>query len=288
MAGGRQWMDACTVAGRDVVTPFAIVRPSAPADDPLTSVYTTWAAAHAALLATEAPLKQLYIDSAGVAVQIPGQAWDMRGIAIVGFQASDLGVLGRQLLLTQDGCTFVGWTEGCENCSLVHNSATPLVTSVIAAPNIFTMRTGQNAIWAASGVGPVVLLNGTGGLRIDIESGGVILGDTPGFSPVLELTAAGGEYELIAGPGCSITDQALAGPGGTTINIIVTGAANGELNPTQPGFAGTLAIAGGADSLAWPLGPADANFNAPGPQFAGDALTRLAAAVAGLLGGPIP
>ncbi len=288
MGNGRVYFDAVSVEGRNVVTPFVIVRPAASADDPTTSVYTTWAAAHAAIVDVEAPLKAIYIDSAGVAVHIPGEAWDMRGIAIVGFQASDLGVLGRQLLLTEDGCTFTGWTEGCENCSLVHNSATPLVTSTLAAPNLLTMRTGTNAIWAASGVGPVVRLNGTGGLRIAIENGTAIVGDTPGFSPVLDITAAGGEYELVVYPNGQITDQALSGAAAATINVFVAGPSGGELSTTQPGFAGTLSIAGGADTLAWPLGPSDPSFAGPGPAFVGTALQRMAASVAGLLGGTIP
>lgn len=290
MAGGRQYFDVVTIEGRDAAIPFVIVRPAALANDPANSIYTNWADAYDALAGDVAPLKQIFIDSGGVAVLIPARVggWNMQGIAIVGLQASDLGVLGRQLIITQNGCEFLDWTEGCENCSLVHNGATPLVTSTIAVPNLFTMRTGKNAIWAASGVSPVVLLNGTGGLRIAIEEGSILLGDTPGFSPVLELTAAGGEYELACYPNFGITDDSLAGPVGTTINVQVMGPYGTEFNTTQPAFLGTLAVFGGADNLAWPGGPTDANFVPPGPSTTGNALNRIATAVAGLLGGPIP
>lgn len=283
---GRIYTDKTTVGPQDVNPDFVIVRPSITADDPANGLYQTFAAAHAAAVLLPVPNVTMYIDSPGVIVPVPAGAYDMGKIALVGFPSSSSGVTGLQRLQTAVGATFTNFYNGTEGIWLDHLGVAALYTASPALPNLLRIRTGKNALWTSSGnAAPIVLMSGTGGLQVNVEDGAQMVGDTPGTYEIFQLSGAPGEIELRLFGGSLLSDETLRGPGGSTINVLYFGV--GPVFETQSNFAGTLNSLRGADNLFYD-GIANASYTGPGPTNTGAALDRIAAAVAGLLGGTIP
>lgn len=272
----RTYADQVTAGAQNVVTTYATVRPSIGADDPANALYTTFAAAYAAVTAATGPKKTIYIDSPGVIVNIAAAAYDLKDIAIIGLATS---VLSNAITIA-DGTTFTNWPDGFENCSVIFLGTAPLFDQSAATATARVIRTGKRCVLACAGTAPMIRCSNAGAiLGVEVEDFSTI-----GLAAYEVVDVAAGEIQLNLYDNTTLGQDTVRGVGGTTLGLLFVGV--GPQFLTQANFAGTLATFDGAanlyyettDLLAW----------ATLPTTTGDALDRIATAVAGLLGVPIP
>lgn len=277
----RTYADQVTVGEQNVYPEAVIWRPAGTAD-PENGVFTTWATVHAAALALPVPQKTIYVDSPGAVAAITAGAWDMDGIAIVGFQDAG-GVTGQQSISTAVGCTFTNFLLGTENCILDHLGAAALFSPVINAPNAGRMRTGRNATWQSNGnTAVVVAFSGTGAMFVDVEEGTSIVADGGAQFEVFSA-AAGSTLRLNMYDNTAVTADAVRGAG--TLERFFVGV--GPQLLAQANLSGPNTIFSGAGLLEYTPGT-PANWTNPDPTNIKSAVDRIATAVAGLLGASIP
>lgn len=222
---------------------------------------------------------------------IPPGRWDMRQ----GFWEALTYATGSQLVTLPDDCTIAnlrgirsGLAVQCDNNttdSLAFDTAAPgggLAIFLVGFAAVLFV-TGTHALYTSPGGGNTIVF------ASEFASFGA--GIPPLVAPFVSLTAGdtaiGAEQAMQAGVP-QFPDGWVTGPVGT--NLAYQLGAGATVPPT-PGFLGTrqpdLQMVLAPASLAYaPAAPAD--WAGPPPALVGDAIDRLAAAVAGLLGGPIP
>ena len=288
-----------------------IFRPAAPS--PVGNVYASWALLYAAFTATQGPQNVVFDDSLAPCL-IPAGAYDMSRAAWVAAHTSTSPItisFAPGVTLTQPPASIGFWlivgcsgdaTAVCTLTSGVHN-LTLYGSSIRQSANTgpFIRANGPSELYLF-----VEEVDGVGGVRNDgagLTHPAIVLGvnayaefyfngvysgvrgtgtiNLAGAGAYLDCVFSGAYAELEAGSLTSIV--------GTTYDCFVLADAFQNVSHTQAGVLGTINFY--LDTLAdgiryTPATPAD--WVAPPPANVADALDRLAAAVAGLLGGPIP
>lgn len=254
-------------------TSVVVFRPGDP--NPSVNTYTTWAAAYAAVRLGNGP-RQLHIDDDLAPAVVPAGTYDfdVGNIALTASSSS-----ASATLTLDDGAIFTDLSQISGLLFVISLSSAPVMTIVNGQNAIFDIAAG--VIMQCNGTAPWFLVQNGGTLQMQIDTNS---GVSNGVSRLIQLDA--GSTFVVALNGASTSfDDVLTGTGAATIAIDATGATV----VAQTVFAGALTtfIGTAATSLGYtPTTPA--NWVGPAPDTAQKALDRLAAAVRGLLGVPIP
>jgi hypothetical protein len=286
-----------------------IFRPGEPS--PVGNVYASWTLLYAAFTATQGP-QTIVFDNSLAPCLIPAGAYAMDRAAWISSLPTESTVLfaaGATLTTLPES---IGFRLGVE-CSA---DATPVCTLTSGVHNLTLYG---SFIRQSANTGPFIRANGPAELYVFMEGVGyadgvlnegaglthpaIVLGTNAyaefyfngTYSGVrgtgaVHLAGAGAfVYLLFVGSYGILKPGALTSIAGTIYDCYVLADSFVEVSQTQPGALGTINFT--LDTLAagvryTPATPA--NWVAPPPANVADALDRLAAAVAGLLGGPIP
>lgn len=278
-AGGSVWNLIPTggggagSAGRNV-----ILRPTAPVDDPTAAIYTTWAAAWAAVSAMQGVVT-LWIDSPTAPVLVPPGAYDFANVLLCGYPTLDTTLstlfFPANVLTTFNGVTFQNLTYASD-VGLFHIAGAPLITYTMA-PGSTGTRVNLNRVLLASGdSGPVMQFTGGGVAWLQVTSGSAI---AP--LPVAPIEVAAGNTLILYAFASFVQDDCIFGAGDLTLTTV------GNAAPlSMVGITGTYTLTNLAGLTAYSVGNPGDWVPAP-PTTVSQALDRIATAVAGLLGGPI-
>jgi len=288
-----------------------IFRPGEPS--PAGNVYASWTLLYTAFQATQGPQTIVFDDSLASCL-IPAGAYDMSRTAWVAAHTSASPItisFAPGVTLTQLPASIGFWlivgcsgdaTAVCTLTSGVHN-LTLYGSSIRQSANTgpFIRADGPSELYLF-----VEEVDGVGGVRNDgagLTHPAIVLGVNAYaefyfngvYSGVrgtgaIRLAGAGAYLDFgFLGAYAQLDAGSLTSIVGTTYDCFVLADAFQNVSHTQPGALGTINFT--LDTLAdgiryTPATPA--NWVAPRPANVANALNRLAAAVAGLLGGPIP
>jgi len=283
--GGAVWVTAASLVPTGPRLQF-LLQPSLP-PDPANGRFDTFAAAHAAAVAVDAPLKTIFVQGDGAPVPIEAGVYDMATIALVGLPGPT--PTGQQTMTSAPGTSvtsFVNFQHGTENIILDHLGTTLPLAVVVSAPGaVYSMRTGKNATWQSSG-GAQAVLGVTGVVFLTIEDGTSIVGDVPGqFDPFVFMVDLS-ILRLLMYDNVTLTNNVLRGGAGAVVEAFFVGVGT-TLSTTQANYSGVIGQFEGASTMFYSPG-APAVWVPPVPDNIGSALDRLAAALAPLVGGAIP
>lgn len=262
-----------------------VLRPSAP--DPGNGVYGTWQEAYDAATNLSGKNITIWIDNpggAGSALVIPAGTFNMQRITLRGYtMVTTAALTPTHWIQTSTGTVFQNFVNGTYDLGIAHAGTAALCTLTVAAAGL-TVQVGARSLWIPA-TNEILRLNGTGactlymGARMVWQNGGTDY-------ETLNINAAGvtATISIEGGDGAGPKQDTIRGVGGSTLNI--SGVFAFE---TQANFAGTLALASFPVSNHYTPGtPADWTGGATNGFTVQDALDRLASAVEGLLGAPIP
>lgn len=275
--GGTTWV-AVGGGGGSGIRETVIWRPAGPAD-PTNGVYTTFSAAHAALAALGTG-GLIQVDSLGVpaVIDAAGTPYDMTNIVLEGdmLYVSDLSEVQ-----IPEGITFTNWEGNWANITMNwQGTATPLYV----VDNVVQLwRTGRASRWKVDDAGSVeaiqVINGGIFSIFLDDFSEIDGLGDAVAYE--FASVDAASFINVNEQQRCLIVSGVFRGAGTVFAQL---GSGGSTFSTTQPNLSGGLGIS--AEQYPYfPSAPADW---AGDPNGSNDAFDRLAAAVAGLLGVPIP
>lgn len=278
--GAMTWVQVGGGSGSGI-RETVILRPAGPAD-PVNGVYTLFSDAHAALAALGTG-GVIQIDSPGVATVLDdaGSPYDMKNIVLQGNLELQNFELDNQIEIPE-GVVFTNFEGNWQNLTVTwQGTATPLyVVDGFSAQ----WRSGWRSVWQTALAATIEALRGINGAGFEIT-----LDEFSTISGMID----GQRYELISVDGtsaCSLyqltSSQILADTirgAGTALDVLLAGNLSYDTQQTNlaGGVMGTL------------VGPYPYIPAAPGdwggdPLNLDEATNRIAAAVAGLLGGPIP
>ena len=246
--------------------------------NPPAGTYTTWAAAFAAAKAIVGPPVWLEITDQYAPCVIPAGTYDFE--FNIWPHAPLLGFASRVVTLN-DGVVFQNFHYVQGSLLFRSISSSPIV-STANGTNIFSMN--FNAAIEAQGTAPFFSV-GVNGFQVVASSGGSEI--HTGAQPAIGIADPTGTALIPVNNSGVVQDSSIAGAAGTLVFLIqATGI---QMGFNQPGFLGALVTLYSTQSVLLGYTPANpADWVGPVPPVAQQAFDRLAAAVAGLLGGPIP
>lgn len=252
---------------------FAPGHPNPPA-----GTYTTWATAFAAAQAIVGVPVWLEVDDTYGPCSVPAGTYDFR--LNIWLHAPLLGSPSRVLELA-DGVVFQN-LQYVQGSVLLRSLSTSPIVEVVNGTNIFAMT--FNAGVEAQGTAPF-FRPGLNGFQVVAVQGGSEL--RAGAQPAIELGDPTATALLPVSQSGVVQDSAIAGAAGTLAFLVQSTSAQFGFN--QPGFLGAQVTLFGTQAALLGYAPAvPGDWVGPAPVDAQQGLDRLAAAVAGLLGGPIP
>jgi len=303
------WIDTSSLSGVGSSPNFVLA--DFGTQDPSQGRYTSWTDLMAALQQVQygaAPMVRCAFETGPFTVPLagmPASGWDLRGGRLTSFYAaSGTVVLNLPAGVKLDNCFGIGSGADPTAGSIFLKIDPPFGTGVLewtalpsGAPVIFSIG-GGCAVDHSTNTGALILTNGINGFAVLAAVGAnQNVGLVPALTgPLVQLQGndgAVGVQQLAPG---GLPDKWIVG-GGPTSGLLSIYDIAANLNTTNPavwipGFTG-----GGGVTTPFPLQSSkllDYPFVAPlnwaglAPTNVADALDRLAAAVAGLLGGPIP
>ena len=307
-AGQHVWAE---VAGAGVGSSPNFVLADFGTQDPSQGRYTSWPDLMAALQQVQfgaAPLVRCAFET-GVPFDVPlagmpASGWDLRGGRLGSFYAQS-GVVILNLLpgVKLDNCFGIGSGADPTAGSIYLKIAPPPGKGVLewtalpsGAPRIFAIG-GGCAVDHSTSTGALILTNGVDGFAVLAAIGAnQNVGLVPALSgPLVQLQGNDGAVGVQQLAPNGLPDGWIAGGGPTSglLSIYDISANPNTTNPAVwiPGFTGGAGVTTPfplqRSSLLSYVPVAPANW-AGSPADVSDALDRIAAAVAGLLGGPIP
>lgn len=256
-------------------------------EDTEAGIYETFADAYAAALASADQGEQVLLvldGSLESPVQIPSGTWDLTNIQLIGV-AGLTGSGGAALTVTDvetlDGCIFTNWFNGLPFCRLSHQGSAALTT--FSGTDFQAFRTGERCVILPPATDPVFSCAADSVVVFYIEpycGWGSIEG---GAYEVLEILA-GATADVNIGYRGVLYNNSVRGSATGTLNVYRT-SASAQYGITQADFAGSATYV----QYDPPYEAADAgDWAVSAPTTTWTALDRIAAAVAGLLGAPIP
>lgn len=260
---GDVWEKLVTVAGG----PVFVYRPGEPS--PSGNVFSDWNALYAAVSAAQG-LRSIEIDDTIVTpAVVPAGTYDLLDVTLRGRFARD-----KTALDLDDGVVFTNFHHVAEPLTITSHSTASIVTVVDSAPiviergAVLTSDAGAYLVDVPAGVTPVVVL--LQGARL--ESGALNVSDAASQVSIAAIEFAG------------VLSDSLTGPGLVSVQVV---SASAQVSTSQTGL-GSLIVSLAEQSAQVSYSPAaSANWSGDPTQVA-SALDRIAASVAGLLGGPIP
>ncbi|NCY02970.1 MAG: hypothetical protein EBX36_08690, partial [Planctomycetia bacterium] len=242
------------------------------------AIYTTWAAAWAAASAMDG-LVTLWVDSPTAFVVVPAGVYDFANVLLCGYPTLDTTVATIQtpanILLTFNGVTFQNLTYA-SNVGFAHTGGLPLIDYTMAPGSSGTRVILNRVSLVAGDAGPVLRFQGAAVAWLQIESGSTI---ALAPNPAVEVDV--GATLVLTVSSSFIADDSVTGAGSLNLTCIASALPN-----TMAGM-GTYLPTNTAQLTAYSPGNV-ADWVASPPSTVAQALDRIVAAVAGLLGGPVP
>lgn len=278
--GAMTWVQVGGGAGSGI-RETVILRPAGPAD-PANGVYTLFSDAHAALAALGTG-GIIQIDSPGLATTLDavGSPYDMENIVLQG----NLEMLNSEpdnQIEIPEGVVFTNFEGNWKNLTVTwQGTVTPLY---VVDGTSRQWRSGWRTVWQTVAGTTVEAIRGinAAGLEITIDEFSSIFGNVDGtryeFLSV-DGTSSCNLYQLTS----SQLSVDLIRGAGTAFDTLIGG--NVVYDNVQTNLAGGFM---GVGIGAYPYIPAAPGDWGGDPLNLDDATNRIAAAVAGLLGGPIP
>lgn len=271
--GAAAWQDASALGGSIGIY---TIRPAGPAD-PDNNIYTSWADMYAVASVSSAPIKRVILDSPSVAVVVPAGTYDLAGYYI---QGDTTLVPSASVLSCGDGVVFENFTGNLYNMWLVFTAggvSDPLVSFSDGATHVIQ----SGPLTAYINAGPTPMFSATGNSIISFFAQDFTVLQAGGPDELFDI-ALGSTLQLSLLTGVTVGDEIMRGDGDA--NVIIYGGSV-SYNPAQTHLTGTLIVSIG-DWLYTPS--AGFHWDDPDPANVAEALDRLASAVSGLLGTPIP
>lgn len=246
-------------------------------------VVISYAALQEAVASASGPLIVIF-DGLGLPIVLPAGDWVVPYPMV--WRAIAIDPIAPQVVHLADGFRAscpIGYAVSEFNQNLTVESES--VTSpafLYTVPDVWVTNFGCTL----RSLGPMGLFENTG-FVVMVPGVGDNVGD--GVHPVISMGPGAQQLMFLAGPGASISPEWVAGPASAAVQVLVLDAARQGFPPQPVAFLGSwfVDIRTVAANIAYsPAVPGD--WEGVAPATAQDAIDRIAAAVSGLLAGPIP
>lgn len=280
--GGSVWTQVTGSGAQGGTRRTFTFRPGGTADA-ATGVYTTWATAHAAAAAAAATGEEVVIvidDTTTTPAPTTAGTFDMTNISLRGNPlGGDAGSLAETALQTVTGTFFTNWSGSVDDLAILHAGAGALYTVPTQNPSMLTL--GNNVSLISSG-GPIFDVTAESGDFLLWAKGVVVFG---GGGADFLAVAVGKTASIISTSTITLASGAVSGAGDVSVS---TPASISNVSTTQAGLSGSFSVTRPTAANIQYTPGTGADWADPDPTLSSQAIDRLAAAVAGLLGAPIP
>lgn len=252
-------------------------------DSQATGTYVEWADVHAAAVAAVAAGNVVTIvvdDTLSSPATTTAGTYDMTDIELLGVYGLRGGDDTQSVMVTAEDTVFTNWGAGISFLSIGHGGAEALFT--VPAETGWNFSMGRRSEILSTAAGPVISVTASSATLTINALHAVGIGNGTNET----LLVAGGETVTINAVGTvTIAANALDGAGNVTVT---TPSVYSAVSATQPGLGGTLTV-NQPDASVIPYTPTTGgDWVDPDPETVQEALDRIASAVEGLLGAPIP
>lgn len=218
------------------------------------NVYTSWPALMAACDALPGPRQIAFDDSLLSPCVVPSGAWLMRDVVWTngrGTQSSlNVNIGGAMpVVLVQEGAVFTRLRH-VSGVEIQWDGLTPPVSDWITYPDVFVCDEGAGIFNTGAATGPffsVALTDAT----ISLRDGATLFPAGAGGVALAVVTLAGAALTIEGGIGATLTDSAVDGVVGSTLNLtyIASSAVLSEIQPTL----GAIVVGSAGSPLGVPL-----------------------------------
>jgi hypothetical protein len=260
-----------------------VYRPGDPSPNRAANVFTDWNTLYAEVLKVQGYKVIEIQNDFDPTPTIPAGVYDLRGVLLTAsFNQTSGSVVICEL---DDGVQFLNFRDVRNNLILRSHSTTVPVFTMENEPII--IERGGGITSAAGATVPFIrMIPGSTGAIILLTGGNI--GTLPGATPTIQVDAGAGQTILLD-LAANLVNGSIVGAGAAFVVVTSQSAfINTPMPILQPGVGVLVVNIFSLASLTQATGLIAGNWTPPTPTNVLDALNRLATAVSGILGAPIP